>query len=434
MQRDLPRQRGQPGTFTFESRLEKEDEILEGFLTALARNQLPADAWNNLHAAAARDDRLSELAFSYEAVSQGKRLKTQTQPVVAEFLYRASTFFSDTFGDELGAVSYLERALSAQPAHPSAFERLDAIYATTKNDKARADLSVTVAPHRPRTEQLELLKRAGELYAKDPLNDEKATEIYQQVVRLDPHDEETRDVLEARLRKANRHRDVARLAEQALTTDPPPTDAYAQKVRGRLIELYASQLHEPERSIPHVEALLLADPSHEEARRVARKLLDVKGLAARAAAALASAASQTGVTADVARFLAIELEHTRGPKRREVLRKIGVLRQDSLNDPEGAFEAFDQALALDPADDEVRRRFVELAGVLRRELPAAQTLSRVATGVKDPPLKARLAAELGKLYLAGGDAKHARATFIGLIGIQDLEPIRSAGCHVPNGS
>src|SRR5580693_3388784 len=118
MQRDLPRQRGQPGTFTFESRLEKEEEILEGLLTALARNQLPPETWTKLHLAATRDDRLSELAFSYEAVSQGKRLKTQTPQVIAEFLYRASTFFSSTFGDDLGAVSYLERALLAQPSHP----------------------------------------------------------------------------------------------------------------------------------------------------------------------------------------------------------------------------------------------------------------------------------------------------------------------------
>jgi tetratricopeptide (TPR) repeat protein len=422
MQRDLPRQRGQPGTFTFENKLEKEEEILEQLLTALARNQLPPDTWTKLHLAAVRDDRLSELAFSYEGVSQGKRLKTQTPPVVAEFLYRASTFFSEAFGDELGAVSYLERALAAQPLHAAAFEKLDAILTKAKNDKALADLCVSISTHRPKAEQIELLKRAAELYTKDPATDEKATEIYQQLLRQDPHDEGTRDLLEARFRKANRHRDVARLAEQALTIDPPPSEAYALKVRGRLIELYATQLHEPERSMPHVEALLLADPSHDDARRVALKLLDVKGLAARAAAALASAYEQTGVPADVAKFLAIELEHTRGPKRRDVLRKIGVLRQDKLDDPQGAFEAFEQALALDPSDEELRRRFGALAGSLGKELDAARTLSRVGTAVKDPRLKARLTAELGKLYLAGGDGKRARATFVGVLATPDLEP------------
>jgi golgin subfamily B member 1 len=422
MQRDLPRQRGQPGTFTFEGKLEKEEEILEALLLALARNQLPADVWSKLHLAAVRDDRLSELAFSYEAVSQGKRLKTQTPPVVAEFLYRASTFFSDAFGDELGAVSYLERALVAQPLHQAAFEKLDAILSKTKNDKALADLCATTAQHRPKGEQIELLKRAAELYSRSPANDEKATEIYQQLLRLDPHDEATRDLLEARLRKANRHRDVARLAEQALTIDPPPSEAYALAVRGRLVELYSTQLHEPERSMPHVEALLAANPSHEEARRAAQKLLDIKGLAARAAAALAAAYEQTGVPADVAKFLAIELEHTRGPKRRDVLRKIGVLRQDRLEDAKGAFEAFEQALALDPSDEELRKRYVSLASTLGKELDAARTLTRVGTAVKDAALKARLTAELGKLYLAGGDSKRARTTFTLVLATPDLEP------------
>jgi tetratricopeptide (TPR) repeat protein len=423
MQRDLPRQRGSAGAFTFEGKLEKEEEILEGFLTAIVRNQLPPDAWTKLHLAAVRDERLSELAFAYEAVSLGKRLKTLGQPIIADFLYRASTFFSDAFGDDLGAVSYLERALSALPTHGPSFEKIEALLTRAKNDKALAELYVTVAPHRSKTDQIDLLKRAAELFARDPAGDDKATELYQQVVRLDPHDEASRDVLEARLRKANRHRDVARLAEQALTVDPPPPAAYALKIRGRLIELYAVQLHEPERSIQHVEALLAADPSHEEARRVATKLLEVKGLAARAAAALAGAHEQTGVPADVAKFLAIELEHTRGPKRRDVLRKIGVLRQDRLGDAGGAFAAFEQALALDPSDDDLRARFVELGSALGKELDAARTLSRVGTTVKDPELRARMTAELGKLYLAGGDNKRARATFIGLLATPDHPPL-----------
>jgi tetratricopeptide (TPR) repeat protein len=422
MQRDLPRQRGSPGAFTFEGKLENEDEILDGFLSALARNQLPPDAWSRLHAAAMRDERLSELAFSYEAASQGKRLKTLGPSVIAEFLYRASTFFSDAFGDEGGAVSYLERALSALPIHGPSFDRLDAIFTKNKAHKALAELCATVAPHRPRVEQIALLKRAAALFASDPAGDDRATELYQQVVRLDPHDEATRDVLEARLRKANRHRDVARLAEQALTIDPPLSESYAGKVRARLIELYAVQLHEPERSIQHVEVLLAADATHEEARRVATKLLEVKGLAARAAAALASAHEQVGVPADVAKFLSIELEHTRGPKRRDVLRKIGVLREDRLGDREGAFVAFEQALALDPSDDDLRSRFVALAGALGKELDAARTLTRVGTAVKDPELRVRLTAELGQLYLAGGDAKRARATFVGVLATPDLPP------------
>jgi len=121
--------------------------------------------------------------------------------------------------------------------------------------------------------------------------------------------------------------------------------------------------------MPHVEALLAADPTQPDARRVATRLLESKGLAARAAAALAEGAA---TTEESARFLSIELENTRGPRRRDVLRRIGILKQDQLDDPQGAFEAFEQALSIDPADDDLRRRYVELGTALKGPLEVAR--------------------------------------------------------------
>ncbi|MEO8797818.1 MAG: hypothetical protein ABI551_08035, partial [Polyangiaceae bacterium] len=45
----------------------------------------------------------------------------------------------------------------------------------------------------------------------------------------------------------------------------------------------------------------------------------------------------------------------------DVLRRLGILRQDKLANPAGAFDAIEQALTLDPADDELRGRYVALA-------------------------------------------------------------------------
>ena len=81
--------------------------------------------------------------------------------------------------------------------------------------------------------------------------------------------------------------------------------------------------------MPHVEALLEVDPSHPDARHVATRFLESKGLAARAGAALAAGAP---TTEEAARYLGIELENTRGPRRRDVLRRIDVLKQDELQD------------------------------------------------------------------------------------------------------
>lgn len=406
------------GIPSFETKLENEEEVLDALLLALSKNQLDEGIWQELHDAAVRFDRVSELAFAYESVSQGRKLKTLLPPVQAELYYRAAAFFGEVLGDEFGATTYLEKALTAWPAHNGAFERIDAQLTRVDDNKKLADLCVHTATHRTKPEQAALLKRAAVLYERANLED-KAIETYQNLVKLDPTDEPMRSALEARYVKANRYRDVARMFEQALAADPPPDAEDAARIRGKLIEVFANQLKEPERAMPHVEALLEVDPTHPDARRVATRLLESKGLAARAAAALAAGAP---TVEEAARYLAIELENTRGPRRRDVLRRIGVLKQDELKDVQGAFEAFEQALGIDPADDDLRRRYVELGTQLKGPLEVARTFARVSTVAKDAAIRSRITAEMGELLLRGGDAKRARTTLAGVIAATSADP------------
>lgn len=411
MQKDSKTRAGIP---SFEHRLENEEEVVDALLVALSRNQLDPTVWHALHDAAVRDDRVSELAFAYESLAQGRKLKTFLPAVQAELYYRAATFFGDVLGDEFGATTYLERALGAQPSHAGAFERIDAQLTRTDDNRKLAELCVHTAPHRPRPEQILLLKRAAYLFERAGLED-KSIETYQQLVKLDPSDESLRNALEARYLRANRYRDVARMLEMALAADPAqggPSPEDAARIRGKLIEVFANHLKEPERAMPHVEVLLEHDPHHVEARKVATRLLESKGLAARAAAALANGAA---TTEQRARYLAVELEHTRGPRRRDVLRRLGMLRQDELGDVQGAFEAFEQALGIDPSDDELRRRYIDLGCHLKGPLEVARTFARVSTVAKDAAARSRITAEMGELLLDGGDAKRARTTLTGVL-------------------
>ncbi len=407
------------GIPSFDAKLENEEEILDALLVAHAKNLLDgATTWQSLHEAAVRFDRVSELAFAYESVSQGRKLKTLLPAVQAELYYRAALFFGEVLGDEFGATTYLEKALGAYPGHTGAFERIDAQLTRVDDNKKLADLCVHAATHRPREEQSVLLKRAAVLYERANLED-KAIETYQNLVKIDPGDESLRNTLEARYVKANRYRDVARMLEQALGAEPPPHQDDAGRIRAKLIEVFANQLKEPERAMPHVEALLEVDPTHPDARRVATRLLESKGLAARAAAALAAGAP---TTEERARYLGIELENTRGPRRRDVLRRIGILKQDELSDPQGAFDAFEQALGIDPADDDLRRRYVELGSHLKGPLEVARTFARVSTVAKDAAIRSRITAEMGELLLRGGDAKRARTTLAGVLSAPSADP------------
>jgi tetratricopeptide (TPR) repeat protein len=426
MQREPPRRAGAgaiASPLTFESKLEREEEVLDALASALARGQLPPEVWTKLHEAAVRDDRVSELAFAYESFAQGRRLKMLAPPVAAEFLFKAATFFADVLGDEFGARNYLERVLAASPAHQAAFERLDILLTKAGDFRRLAETYVTIATHRHRDEQVELLRKGAELVEMAEGGEDRAIEIHQQLLRLDPSDVLSRHTLEEKFLRTNRHRDVARLLEQAFAADPPPTEVEGKAMRARLIELYATQLHEPERTMPHVEALLAVDPGNEDAKRAATKLLGIKGLAARAAAVLADAAEKTETADVVARHLATELEHIRGPRRRDVLVRLGILKQDRLNDPAGAYESFEQALLLDPSEDEHRLRYVVLSLKLSKPLEAARTLSRVATIAKDARVRARISAETGELFAAGGEVRRARTIFVSVLASAAGDPV-----------
>ncbi|HEX8796217.1 MAG TPA: tetratricopeptide repeat protein [Polyangiaceae bacterium] len=411
------------GAFTFEAKLEKEEQLLEALVATLARGSLPGDVWEKLHAAAQRDERMSELAFAFEAVSQGKRLKVAPPAVGAEFLFQAARYFGDVFGDEVGATTYLERALALVPAHAGALEKIEQLLTKAGNTKRLAEVYAATAQHRPRQEQAPMLRRAAELLTEVGGADDKVIEILQQALRLEPGDDEARSRLEALYVKANRLRDVVRMCEQGLAADPPPDEPTRRRLLSRVVELYAEKLHEPERGLPFVEQLLVVDPGHDEARKVGLKLVVVKGLAGRAAAALSAAYEATGGTPnEIARFLGIELESTRGPKKAQLLTRLGKLKSERMGDDKGAFEAFEQALAIDSSDDELRARYAALAAKLGRWIDAAKTLGRVLATVKDPAVKAKAGAQLGEMLLRGGDPKRAKTTLAGVLATADAPP------------
>jgi tetratricopeptide (TPR) repeat protein len=383
-----------------------EERLLETMLGALVRGALPADAWEKIHASALAEAKLGEWALSFDVVAQSKRLKAAPPSVVAEFLFQTGRFFADVVGDEPRAVTYFERALAASPGHASSLAGVDELLRKSRQLPRLAEIYATAAQHRTRTEQPALLRRAIELLITAGGTDERVVELSQQVLRVDPADENTIATLEALLVKAGRFRDIVRLKEQALASEPPPDAIAKRTLLGRVVELYADKLQEPERALPYVEQLLGLDPAHDGARRVAHELVSVRGLAGRAAAALAAAYEAIGSYREVGHFLSVELENTRGPRRAQLLGRLGRMKQERTGDLVGAFEAFEQALAID-SDRDVRDRYVALGLVLRRYPAAAKTLARVVGGSKDPDERARASAQLAEVLLRSGDARRA---------------------------
>ncbi|WP_437722098.1 tetratricopeptide repeat protein [Sorangium sp. So ce861] len=409
-----------------EQGIDNEAAALDVLVAAAAKGSPHPELWAKLHESAARHDRFSELAFAYERFASERRFGMLPQAAQAEVLVHAAEFLADFFGDPGGARPYLERALSVLPSHQEAFLRLERILVEANEPPKLADLYALAAGYRAeRAEQLALLRRAFALIEASGKEEERAVKLLQQILRVDPGDASARWALEERYARAGRLQEIARMLEPALTTEPPPADAL--EIRARLIDLYSGPLKEIERALPHVEEVLALNPSHEAAYRAAEALLGRKTAVVRAAAALEAAHARRGRPQEAARMMALQIENLRGPRRVEVQKRLVELQFQRLGDLAAAFSLSEQILAVDPSDEAVRDRFLQLASVLDRRADAARVLVRAASGAKDKPLRAHIAAELGELYEGLGDVRKARAAFQqALDGEPDAAAVRRA--------
>ncbi len=392
--------------------LENEGGILDALLVALAKGQHHAELWQRLHDAALRDDKLAELAFAYERISQDRRLKimpAQNQAIVAIHNYE---FYAECFGDLDGAIGALERALAAVPGHQEAFTKLVEI-CTRKKDKGRlVQLHLQMAsPKADRDTQLDHLRKALALSA-DTTEDERTVKIAQQLLKLDPSDGASLAVAEQRLTAGSKFSEIARMLEQAVQTGLP-ADAEL-RARGRLVELYDTKLAEVEKAMPHIEELLERDRGHDGARKAATKLLAHKVLAPRAAGALERVYAAEDDAENVAKMLALQVDQLRGPKKTEAQKRLALLHAE-LGDAASALTNLEAVVLADLADEEARMTFVAMSLELGKAQDAARVLSRAAAGAKEAGIRGRINAELGRVFVVLGDGKRAKQVLANVI-------------------
>src|SRR5690348_10640353 len=95
--------------------------VLDSLVSGMVRGQADPEVWQVLHEAAARDERVADLAFAYERLIQDRKFKFLPTAIQCEVTMQAATFFADVFGDREGATSLLEQVLALVPSHLAAF-------------------------------------------------------------------------------------------------------------------------------------------------------------------------------------------------------------------------------------------------------------------------------------------------------------------------
>jgi tetratricopeptide (TPR) repeat protein len=387
-------------------------EVLDLLVMALGKGEDTAELWDKLHESAARHDQAGDLAIAYELMAQDKRVKLMQPDHQAHLHLRAAWFLAEALGDREGAAMAAERAVAAVPGHPEAFALLEELLSGPEFAPrlARHYFDASARGAVP-GERVRLLRRAAEVLAGDQSAGDLAVEVEQQLFALDPADAAVRDDLMQRLIARGRHQQVVDILEASLRREPPPHAEEAQLLREQAMDICLGVLHDSQRALGHVEGLLTLEPTHAHARKLAEELVPHRQLGLRAAAALSTAYERSGETARAVEMLGHELTMVRGPRRVEVQRKLGTLRQDVLGDPAGALELLGPVVAGDPGDDELRGRFVKLSLELGQSAQAARLLSRALTTSRDAAVRARVAADVGEVYLSSGDPRRALAAF-----------------------
>ncbi len=412
-----------------EQPLENEPSLLDLMVQALSKGASPADLWELLHANAQRDGRVAELAAAYDTVCRDRKVRLLQPAFQVELLLNGAGFICDVAGDGATAQPHLERAMQLSPGNVDAFQRLETILREREEWVKLAELYLSMASNRQdKQEQLAFMRAAVQIYAALPGEEEKAFKLHQQILRLDPTDAESRTAMTERLVAAGRLADVAKLFEAAIAADPPAQEEEQLALREQAIELYVDRLHELEKGLPHAEEVLKKNPDSELAWRACEQLLGHKTLAARAAAAIESVYTAREQFEDAARMLTIQIDSVRGPRRLEAQKRLALLQYDKLGDLPAAFTLHEGILTVDPNDDEVRARYRSIGTALDRRLDVTRVLTRASSAAKDPIVRAKIAADLGELFLEAADTKRARASLQSAVdaGLSDEAGVRAA--------
>jgi tetratricopeptide (TPR) repeat protein len=406
-----------------EEKLDDPSMVLELLVNAVAKGELPTDAWDRLHRAAVRHDKVSDLAMAYEQLANDKRIKLLTGEQQVFIYLHAAEFFQAELGDTEGAIAYAERAAAAVPGHAQAFGLLERLYGVANKPARLAELYVDASSRAQDPEiKLQLLRRAAELLRELPQSDDLAIDVAQRILKIAPGDEAAREGLVRRQLARGRHKEVADVFEQALKREPPPPEAEALLLREQLVDLCLGSLKDVTRALGHIEGVLLLAPNHQTALAAAEGLLENRAHAPRAAAALSDAYERSGRTDRAIAMLSFEYKTVRGPRRVEVQRRLGILRQDVLSDPAGALELLGPVVAGNPGDDDLRARFVTLSLALSQPEQAARLLSRALQASKDNGVRARVGADVGLVYLKSGDVKRAKTAFQQVLDLAERGP------------
>jgi tetratricopeptide (TPR) repeat protein len=251
-----------------------------------------------------------------------------------------------------------QKVLAGDSENPNALENLAQLYERAREWERLAEvLETLIATDTDVTSMKQQLQKLGMIYADKIGNDEGAIGAFKKLLELDPSDRRAQEQLKRRY--------VSLGAWDELETFYAVNEQWDELIR--IVERQAeAQETGPDERIPLLfRAARLWEDKKGKADRAARvyeKILGADSENVQAAEALTPIYEEARDARKLVSVLEVRFAHAADePSQVELLRKIGLVFEERLRQPEVAFERYLEAFSLAPTHDEARADVERLA-------------------------------------------------------------------------
>ncbi|MFK7986268.1 MAG: tetratricopeptide repeat protein [Sandaracinaceae bacterium] len=344
----------------YEHRLEQPDDAVREYIAALALDPSHTEAFRDLTRLYAGAGQWRELAELYARAVDRARHDGEA----IAWLFRWGGVLEDRLDEPGEAVAVYRRILERDPTHLGALHAAQRAAERGRSWATLVDLLEAEAKLETQPDTIaSLLLRAARVTATSLDDPNGAAARIDRILQRAPHHRPSLEALAGLLNEAGRWQELVGVYKTLL----PLTSTEAEKVRlhYRVGQILETQLAQPEPAVQAYRQALTLDRGFRPARQ-----------------ALATALEHAGQWSELAALLEGRLNARRGLDKAHAATELGLLRERSLNDADGALEAYELALEAAPQyrpalDARARllaetQEWTKLSEALRAESDAAE--------------------------------------------------------------
>jgi tetratricopeptide (TPR) repeat protein len=298
-------------------------------------------------------------------------------------LTRIAEVYETQIKDDTEAVRRYRDVLALDAHHPDALRGLDRVYSKLGRfqdllENLRQQIEAAATPR----QRVTLWERVAALYEEEFIDPPKAADAFEQVLKLDPNNENALTALVRLYRSQERWEDIAGIYERHIKLiSETPRRLALMLARAKLL---GEQVGAPERAIAAYEQALELEPQHAGALEAVAKLRESSGDSGAAVAAIEALAAKAT---------------TPEAKAEQWVRAAKLL--ESRGDKDGAILRLQKALDANPKDA-VASSALRSAFAARGDHNAAvQLVERELLQTEGDLRKAKLGGELSRLLREG---------------------------------